>query len=237
MKFITRTSLALFTALVVLVACKKDKEDSISTSKTVFLTVIPTLGTETLALDTPYEINGQLVEFSFFKFYLSNVEVRDDEGNVIVHNNGFPILVSTEGIPKNIGSAEIEVLHNLYFDVGLDSLTNHQDPITATTPMNDVEMHWNWNPGAGYKFFRMDGTVDTQFFESHAATDLLFQEGIGLSVHDVSTSGTEIEIVMYMDLSNALDGILIPAGGEHGDTNFNISYMNKLGTAEPFTIE
>jgi hypothetical protein len=227
----------VLTALLVLFACKKDKEVPVSTAKTIYLTVIPTLGTEIISLDTPYDINGQLVEFSFFKFYLSNIEVRDDAGNVIVHNNGFPILVNTEGIPVNLGLAEVDHIHNLLFSIGLDSLTNHQDPIAAPSPMNDVEMHWNWNPGAGYKFFRMDGTVDTQFFESHAATDLLFQEGIVLSVHDVSASGTEIEIVMYMDLSIALDGLILPAGGEHGDTNFNVAYMNKLGTAEPFTIE
>jgi|GEM_PF-3370523 len=219
-------------------ACKKDKMDPHQlSSKAVKLWMIPSAGNETINLDAPYIINGQVVNFSFLKFYVSNIQVKDDSGNLLLDNGGNPILVNTDGQSFNLGTITGNHVHELLFDVGLDSLTNHQDPITALAPMNDVEMHWNWNPSAGYKFFRMEGIVDGEAFQSHAASDLMYHPGLSLSLHDVDTSGPEINIVIRVDLAQMLAGIPLPATVNHGDTDFNLSYMNSLGNGTSFNLQ
>lgn len=42
----------------------------------------------------------------------------------------------------------------LNFELGVPFLLNHQNPLTAHIPLQQLEMHWAWQNG--YKFFRLD---------------------------------------------------------------------------------
>ncbi len=42
----------------------------------------------------------------------------------------------------------------LSFSLGLPAALNHQNPLTAKSPLQQSDMHWSWQNG--YKFFRLD---------------------------------------------------------------------------------
>jgi hypothetical protein len=242
MKQLRIMAMALIAGGLMLSACDKDDDDnddggSDSTAKEVMLVVKPTINGNAVQLDTPYDINGQTVSFQFLKFYLSGIELIDDAGTILADNDGEPILASTEQNAVIIGSTEASHLHMLRLDVGLDSLTNHANPLTADEPLDDVEMHWNWNPMAGYKFVRMDYTLNGVAYESHAATDMLFREDVAIDAHSVSTAGDHIHLELTVDIAEMVADMDFPEEGSHGAEPFNVSYMNKLGTGSPFEIE
>jgi hypothetical protein len=166
----------------------------------------------------------------------------DDAGNVLADNGGLPVLVSTDGVELMIGATEADLFHMLRFGAGVDSLANAGSPITNPFPLDDVEMHWNWNPGGGYKSFVMEGTVDGQGFITHAAandvaSNVIYQSGIMVDAQGVSTAGNVIRIEMRVDVADMFNGLTLPAGPSMGTASFNRQYMEKLGTGSPFTIE
>ena len=243
MKILKLSAIALLTGLFVLTGCEKDEETTdpvdppVATAKDVTLLVRPTLGDEAIQLNTNYDMDGVEINFSFFKFYMSGIELMDDAGTVLADNDAKPIMVSTEETEVMIGSTEEDHLHMLMFDLGLDDVTNHEDPTTADGVLNDVFMHWGWNPAAGYKFTRFDYTYNGEARESHAAMDVLFRENVGVSVHDVSTSGDQIHIVLNVDFGAVFAAVPLPNEDNHGATPFNTSYMDILGGGSPFSVE
>jgi hypothetical protein len=243
MKFLKLSAIAILTGLFVLTGCDKDEENTdpidppVITAKDVTLVVRPMLGDEAIELDTNYDMDGVEINFSFFKFYISGIELMDDAGTILADNDAKPVLVDTEQTEVTIGSTDEDHLHMLMFDIGLDGVTNHEDPTTAEGVLNDVFMHWGWNPAAGYKFTRFDYTYNGEARESHAATDALFREDVGVSVHDISTSGDQIQIVLNVDFAPLFAAVPLPDDFNHGATGYNISYMDILGGGSPFYVE
>lgn len=227
---------------VTISSCDKDDDKDGGTStpvaKNVMLVVKPMIGDMPIQLNTDYNLNGQMVNFNFLKFYVSGIEMSDDAGTILADNDGLPILATTEQNGVIIGTTTEEHFHMLQFNIGLDSLTNHSDPVTAPDPLSDTEMHWNWNPAGGYKFLRMEGTVDGVDFISHAATDALFQEGMAVGLHDVNADGDHIHMELLVDFAVVFDGISIPGTTQnHGPTPFNTSYMDAMGVNAPYSIQ
>ncbi len=232
-------------------ACDKDDDDDNNSNptpiaKNVVMVVKPMVGNDAVELNTPYDINGQVVNFSKLKFYLSNLELMDDAGTVLADNDELPILVNTEQSEVIIGTTDASHLHMLTFGAGVDSTANAGSPMTNPFPLDDLDMHWNWNPGGGYKSFVMEGTVDGENFVSHAAapdvqSNVIYQEDIIVDLHSVSTTGDDIRIQLQLDLSDMLDGITIPAQSSGtpsmGTSQFTQGYMSKLGTGSPFSAE
>ncbi|NNC84148.1 MAG: hypothetical protein HKN79_11275 [Flavobacteriales bacterium] len=226
--------------------CDKDDDNDdggdTSSAKEIMIVVQPMVGAEAVELNTAYDINGQSVTFDRLKFYLSNIQVTDDEGNVLADNDGLPILADTEQNGIIVGETEEPQLYMITFGAGVDSTANTGSPMTNPYPLDDTEMHWNWNPGGGYKSFVMEGTVDGNDFVTHAAapdvsSNIIYQEGITADLQTVSTTGDHIHIELQVDLADMLDGLTIPDGPSMGTAEFNRNYMNKLGTGTPFSIE
>lgn len=239
MKNFKYLAMAMIAAAVLFTACDKDDDNTV---KNVVLVVKPTIGNQVIALNTDYDINGQTVNFDRLKFYLSNIELMDDAGNVLADNGGIPVLVSTDGAAVTIGATDAEHFHMLRFGAGVDSLANTGSPISNPFPLDDVEMHWNWNPGGGYKSFVMEGSVDGNGFVTHAAagaefSNVIYKDGIMVDAHGLSAAGNDIQIEMRVDIAEMLEGLTLPAGPSMGTAPFNRDYMTKLGTGSPFTIQ
>lgn len=245
MKFFKLSAIALLTGLFVLTGCEKDDDPAPNpeptptepVEKTVNLTVRPMVGADALEIGTEYSFGSDVVSFDFCKFYMSGIELMDDAGDVLADNGGQPILVSPDATTVTIGTTTEDHLHMLRFDVGLDSITNHADPILAVGVLNDSQMHWNWNPMSGYKFSRMDYTLNGTDYQSHAAMDALFRPDVTVSVHDVVTTDSIIDIVINVDYGVLLNLSPLPASNNHGGTSYNTSLMDDFGSGVAFTLD
>ena len=103
---------------------------------------------------------GDTIQFSVFKYYLSNLVFMDDEGNEFALEESY-YLVSTE--ESNIQEIEISDLEagdftSFKLSVGVDSVANSSitDASGDLDPNGADGMIWNWN--VGYKFVNTEGT-------------------------------------------------------------------------------
>jgi len=210
-----------------------------TTYRSVTLDIQPMWGDQPLTMDTDYSVGDKTINLDVFAMYLSDIEVIADGGKVVASKE---VLLASNG-RNNFGLGMLAVednglqgLDQLRFSIGLDSIINHIDPLTAAAPLNDVGMHWNWNPMAGYKFVRMDGRLDGAEFASHAAGDPLYRSGVSVDLNQVSFNGDDILITLQVDMQNALDGVVFTDGNNHGPASpANQAYINKLPTGEPFS--
>jgi uncharacterized repeat protein (TIGR04052 family) len=63
------------------------------------------------------------------------------------------------------GSVTGEDFRVLEFTLGVPFAENHADPLLATPPLGDADMHWHWR--GGYKFLRAGVRSDTDSFWLH----------------------------------------------------------------------
>jgi len=185
--------IAILLAMATLLSsCKKDKDDDDDNTPaaTELKLVFQHLwnGSD-FEYNQNYSVNGVEVKFSEIRYYLSNFSAMDDGGNV---NNFSPVLLVDAGIggTEALGSLSIDHLHMLSFNLGLDDVTNHEDPTTASAPLNDASMHWGWNPDEGYKFIKIEGEHNAngsfESFSIHVATDAMLKSTTEMIHSDVS---------------------------------------------------
>ena len=144
--------------------------------------------------DTVTDGNTHAVKFTAVKFYIGHPELFNAGTEVAHYHDLYRLLDATtpEG-EMSIGTMGAASVTELHFLVGVDSVSNHADPILADAPLNDASMHWTWNPAAGYKFLVLEGRVDDDGngiddsdpeFVYHCATDNALREAT------ISFSGT-----------------------------------------------
>ena len=237
--------MAMLAVSVLFTACDKDDDDDdddpgpTPQTRSVNLTVVPVIGDTPVDLDTEYTLNGVQVEFSFLKFYVSDLALKNDADETLADNDGKVILVDTEGTATEIGSTQEDHFHMMELSVGLNDDLNDNDPTVAEAPLNDPGMHWAWNPAAGYKFVRMEGMIDGQMFSYHAATDALFRSGMMVDAHSISVDDADdsIDLSLEVDLNHVFMGMTLEAGTKHGNVPFNRSMMDNFGSGMPFDLQ
>ncbi|MCB9170081.1 MAG: hypothetical protein H6594_07005 [Flavobacteriales bacterium] len=182
-------------------ACKKDEPEetgpdcSLNHYGTVKINFDLLNGTSAYTLsDQLTDSAGHACVFDKVRFYVSGIHLADDGGNEVAHFEDKVLLVDAANSSNDytLGNVGSQHIHMVTFDLGLDSVTNHADPTTAEAPLNDPDMHWAWNPAAGYKFLVLEGRVDDDgdgvvdaddpTFVYHVATDPLLR-GDEVHVH------------------------------------------------------
>ena len=88
---------------------------------------------------------------------LAFVDLEDGTGDCL---NG-----TTEMNQVIRGSASTRDYRGLVFSIGVPFSRNHGDPLTATAPLGDADMHWHWR--GGYKFLRAGIKTDEDSFWIH----------------------------------------------------------------------
>lgn len=112
-----------------------------------------------------YDINGTKVSFETVNFYIGDMTFMPEEGDPTAFS-GDHLLITPDAGHQEVGEVEAGHYHMVSFFVGVTENANNQtetdftsrdasDPLAEQTP----SMHWSWN--SGYKFVRIDGSVDT----------------------------------------------------------------------------
>ncbi len=235
----------------ILIACKKDAETPPAPTPTP-----PTTGTVRISFEfvngedhfdmdhTYHDGAGNAVRFSTLKFYVSNISLSDDADNEVGHFEHAYLLVDG-GAAENLftlGTIPAAHVHEAHIHIGLESAVNHADPLTAEYPLNIPDMHWSWNPTAGYKFLNMEGHVDGNgdgdfddaedvAFTYHCATDALLRE-THVHIHANVNAGATATMEAKVDVGVLLSGLDLMANpmAMGGGAN-NVTAMDSLVSA------
>lgn len=235
---------------LVLTACKKDEEPPTpptgggSTTGTVGLSFTFTHGDDPFDMATTYHDGaGNAVRFNTLKFYVSNIHLSDDTGGEVAHFADTYLLVDA-GAENNftLGTIAPAHVHEAHLHIGLESAVNHADPLTAEYPLNVPDMHWSWNPSAGYKFLLMegkvDGNADGDFDDAedldvgyHCATDAMLRE-THVHIHANVAAGSTVTMAAKVDVGTLISGLdFLASPMAHGGGANNAIAMDSLVTA------
>jgi hypothetical protein len=232
------------------VACKKD--DPVEPTPTP----VATTGTAAMSFNfmygsAPFDLSstymdgaGNAVRVDNLKFYVSDIHLEDDAAVTIAEFHDTYLLVDASAASNSftLGTMDAQHIHEAHFALGLESAVNHADPLNASYPLNIPEMHWSWNPTAGYKFLviegMLDGNADGDFddtedvgIEYHCATDGMLREA-HIHVHGSLAAGATLTMTANVDVQTLLSGLdFMVAPTSHGGGAPNAMAMDSLVTA------
>mgnify|MGYP003863937477 CR=1 FL=1 len=104
-------------------------------------------------------LGGQSWQLQQLQFYLSNFSQHQQP--LLLQPNEYQseqlALLGTDCQSK--GQWQLQFATPLQhapltFELGVPFVLNHQNPLTAGIPLQQLDMHWAWQ--SGYKFFRLD---------------------------------------------------------------------------------
>jgi hypothetical protein len=150
------------------------------------------LGAADFAYDTDaLNWDGRKVRFTRAQFYMSKVSL----GTQAFGDKYF--LVNPDVEHYVLGNIAAGHHHDLVFNVGVDSASNHLDPATwpsnhALSSNNPDHFHWGWDPG--YIFIALEGLVDTTADKSgEANAPFIFHIGMDNLL-------TQVELMAHADV-------------------------------------
>jgi hypothetical protein len=248
MKLVKATLLA--TTALAFAACKKDKEEAPAPTPTPTTADISVRfqfmhGSNAFDINSNYTDGaGHAVRFSKLKFYASDFHLVNDEHDTVAmfHDKAVLADAATPLASYSLGSMSPGHVHMVLMNLGLDSELNHADPTLAAYPLNVADMHWSWNPAAGYKFLAMeghaDGNGDGDFedaedvsFTYHCATDALLRNAAFHHHADVAACNSYV-LVGKVDVQVLLSGLnLLASPVQMGAQPGNITAMDSLVVA------
>jgi hypothetical protein len=162
-KVLLTAMIAVATALV-FTGCKKDEEepavdDHHTGTGTARINFVQMFGDSILDLGTEAypTANNDTVTVDIFKYYVTNIKLTDDGGNVYSVPDSYYLINAANSASQTVTLSGIPSAHytNLTFLLGVDSARNVSGAQTgALDPANG--MFWTWS--TGYIMAKMEGT-------------------------------------------------------------------------------
>ncbi len=242
--------LTIAIALIGLVACKHESIEVPKPDPSVAHTSDLRLSFAFSAHGQPYLLGtdqldtyGHLYELDTLRFFLSNVYAVDDSSAVLASFPGKHFLLDAANATNDLELGPITAahLHEVRFLMGLDSLADHADPLSADPPMNVPSMHWGSGTLQGYWYMVMTGRVDSDNSGTLEATDSTFSyrcstvasERAGwVHVHTDVPDGNAFVIPSRVDMELLMDSIdVLNNFNASGSGTFNMLLMDHLAAA------
>lgn len=209
--------LTLLSATLIFSAC--DDDEPTINEGTVNMMFEYKVGEDAFETGKVYEINGTAVQFDLVNFYVGGIEFKPEHGDdtAPVSVDGKYLLVTPDAGAQEVATIPTGHWHTAKFYIGVGAEENGQseadftsrdadDPLSVQTP----PMHWNWN--SGYRFVRIDGSVDTDgdgtpetTMEIHLGTDAYLTE-VSYDIHKDIEAGSNM-VHFEFDVAKALGGI------------------------------
>ncbi|HOZ82045.1 MAG TPA: hypothetical protein PLU85_07990 [Bacteroidia bacterium] len=212
-----RILITLAVSTLFFTACKKDKDSKPAESELSFH--LHTLVGNTAAnyTDIFTDNTGRKFNIADCRYYISNIVLIKDDGTE------FPLtdkalLASPSQKEYSLGNVPVGKYKGFRFLMGLDSVTNHDDPAgyAASNPLSyqNPTIHWGWNNG--YIFMEFVGKFDsTVAATGNPVADYFYHIGFDdlKRTIDFSNSPFEIttdaglEIGILFDLKKVLNNV------------------------------
>ena len=168
----------LLLILLVLSACSDDSTKEVE--------MIP------IEVEFEHVFNGETIEFNAgryfnsanneltptrFRYILSDIRVINSNNEIVQTDIYYAYIDPERGKNSFTINVPNEDIYGIYFNIGVDSLTNHADPAQwpGDHPLSLINhnLHWGWNDG--YIFCSFEGILhymgQTQAFTYHMGLD------------------------------------------------------------------
>lgn len=215
-------------------SCKKEESPS---CESVILDIDFKANDSVFNYNTVYEINGVHVEFSDLRFYLSDVTISDGNGASQLMKEAVLIDAGANSEIVTLGSTEMKTVQNMQMLLGVNETANAADPTLAASPLNNASMTWGWNPGAGYKFIKIELTIDTdndgipdEASSIHCAGNEVARD-MDLNFNASAAAG-EIKLELTADVLSFFEDIdLLNLNGTHGSSPLTNTVANNVAVS------
>lgn len=193
--------------------------------------------------NTIQDLNGDLLKAQDIAFYMSNLKITHDGGQLLDFGDSV-FYVHIRNSIFDLGVQNVQTVESIQFLVGVPDHLNHTDistypehhPLYFQTP----SMHWGWT--AGYTFFLIDAMVDVDGdltpeteFQLHCLGDENAQLVTTPTGATVYPDGTR-EIVELVNIDQWMRNVdLTTVGAQHGSTGINASVMQNISIFPVFT--
>jgi len=161
-----RNITALFSLLLLLTACKKERTTPIDTS-TLSFSFTANYDEEALVINEKvYEYNGKPIRFSKVNFYLSNVSIGDTEISDVnfinLTKSHTSDLAATTGTLMNFPKIPVGDYPNIAFGIGVPADLNRTKPSDYSTshPLGADNSGEYWEAWDSYIFVKIEGQYD-----------------------------------------------------------------------------
>jgi len=119
--------------------------------------------------DSVYQLdNGNTIKFKTLKFYISNIQLLQNDVAVFIEQNSFYLIDVADTSSQNIflNPKQGISFNKIKFNLGIDSTTNVSGAMGGDLDPTKG-MYWTWQ--SGYINFKMEGTCTTpkNDFEFH----------------------------------------------------------------------
>lgn len=164
MKSIISKSLAIIAVLAVFTACKKEENNTGDTttatgSAAILFEHVWGMTEEPFILNTDlvHPMNAETMNFSTFKYYVSNVKLKKADGTWWIHPESYFLVDASNDVSSvlNLGALPIGEYTQMEYTLGVDSIRNVSGAQSgALSTANN--MFWSWN--SGYIMVKAEGT-------------------------------------------------------------------------------
>lgn len=237
--------LALFTILV-FGSCEKDECSEASFNLSLNTYVDEELFVLNTSTYNDYMNRKYRVEL--LKFYLSNCALEKNDGTMVPITDVVLVDAASESPLSMEVTIETGTYVNLHFSIGLDSVMNASDPANflSSHPLSIANnTYWSW--ASKYKFFMLEGRVDSQSdgnpdatFSYHSGFNSLYRE-LSLPLNDFCVTEEGSALVLQMNLAfifNGTSGIVdfVDQPFSHAVNNYELVEVISNNLLDAFTV-
>lgn len=218
--------------------------------KNIFLNIDPVFNNQTFIPQVVYmSNNGQNVALDYLKYYLSDISITHDGGQVLDLSQTVYLMDDTNH-SIYLGAHNVTNIEQVYFLVGVPSRFNTQAGALAVDissydannalSFQSPSMYWGWQ--AGYMHMIVGGKADGNndqipeaYFELHNLGDHNQQSVSFANVFQTNTTSSQIDLNFNCHIDHWLNGInLATVGVLHDETGINVQVMQNVNSKAVF---
>ena len=218
--------------------------------KNIFLKLKPVFDTQSFQTQTVYSgNNGQEVTLDYFKYYLADITIIHDGGQVLTLGETV-YLIDDVNYTVYLGAHPVTTVEQVNFLIGVPKRFNTQSGALAqdissydasnALSFQSPSMYWGWSSGymhmiTGGKADGNNDNVPESYFELHNLGNNNQQMVTKNNIIQANPNANQVDLNFDCHIDRWLNGInLATLGVLHDETGLNITAMQNVNTQVVF---
>jgi hypothetical protein len=218
--------------------------------KNIFLKLKPVFDTQSFQTQTVYSgNNGQEVTLDYFKYYLADITIIHDGGQVLTLGETV-YLIDDVNYTVYLGAHPVTTVEQVNFLIGVPKRFNTQSGALAqdissydasnALSFQSPSMYWGWSSGymhmiTGGKADGNNDNVPESYFELHNLGNNNQQMVTKNNIIQANPNANQVDLNFDCHIDRWLNGMnLATLGVLHDETGLNITAMQNVNTQDVF---